>query len=206
MTLGTNDVVRIVLSFLLPETVTAQLVWHYIVTAGTGGVPGTILAAILAAANSAFNGIEGDMVTGADSVEIDLLKWDFTANRFDGLANSVATSISGTSNASMAPHGVGPLVSFFTDTGRRRGRKFLPGYSEDSFIDGNLQAAPLSRLITFNAGFNDDVISGGITLAPCNFNTDELSPLFESVAEWSNTSAVATIAAYQRRRKPGVGI
>lgn len=206
MTIDLNDILRIVLHFIMPDSVVAQLVWHYLVTNGTGGDPATILTAIEGGLNVAFNFIEEDMSNQVESTEIDLLKWDTVNNRFDGIVSSAAVGVTGTNLNEMLPHGDAALVKLFTEVGRRQGRKFIPGYTEEAQDEGSLLGVAVTRLISFAGAFNNDVVSGGITLSPGNFNVEPASPLFETFAEWSNTSSISTIVAYQRRRKAGVGI
>lgn len=204
--LASGDVLRIVLSIDEPETVLANLVWHYLVTSGSGGDEATALAAIDTMLQSAFGNINGDIFSLVTSSDLDMLKRDVPNHRWDGVASQASTAVNGLSGSHLLPHGTGPLVKFFTETGRRQGRKYIPGYTEASQAGSVMDAAHVTRLISFAQVFNDDIIAGPVTLGPGNYNTDALSVLYETFAEWSNTSSISTIASYQRRRKPGVGI
>lgn len=201
-----SDVLRIVLTFTMPETTVAQLVWHYLVTAGTPETETSVLSFIVNNTVNAFAGILVDMSNQVAGDEFEMLKWDFTLNRWDGVANENTTSIDGVDTIDMLPHGVGPLTVFHTGVGRRRGRKFIPGYVEDTQDQGILDVGAAARLITHALIFDNDIASATLTSKPGNFNVDPLSPLFETFAEWNKTAGINTTIAYQRRRKAGVGI
>lgn len=204
--LDLNDVIRIVVTLTMPDSVLAQLVYHYLVVAGSGADPATVLSAIATDLGGSFGFIEQDISDQVASSELEMFQWDFALDQFDGVASQALGNIAGTNANEMLPHGVAPVVKFFTETSRRQGRKFIPGYTEDTQDEGTLTGVVVTRLVTFATSFNDDIVSDGVTISPGNFNVDPLSSLFETFAQWSNSSAIATIIGYQRRRKAGVGI
>lgn len=206
MTINVNDILRVVLQFTMPGSTVSELVWHYLVTAGSGGADQDVIDDIVTAADLAFDNIVARMNNGIAGATADLFRWDSGLNRWDGLATGDATVIVATGANDMLPHGVAALVKFFTLVGRRQGRKFIPGFIETSQTGGEIVGAAVTDLVNFALDFHDDVVSAPVTLSPGNFNVDAASPLFETFAEWGGTIQIATTMAYQRRRKPGVGI
>lgn len=204
--IAVGDVLRVVLSFQLPDSVIAQIVWHYQAVSGTPETPESVLTFVANNTHNAFAGILADMSDQVQGLIFDMLQWDYTNDRWDGVAALVTTSLDGTSIQDMLPHGVAPMVSFLTDLGRRRGRKYLPGWTENSITDGAWIAADLTQMGTFALIFDNDISSATLLLEPGNFNVDPLSAIFETFQPWNKTVLVNSFANYQRRRRPGVGI
>lgn len=206
MTVGVGDVVRAVAEWDIPDGTIAQMVWHMLGTSGTTATDaqvGTILEQHL---QGAWDNIDAEIATDVTGAQIETYLWDFALNRWDGIDTRDMIGIDGTSASSMAPHGAAGLVKMFTAAARRQARKYVPGLHEDAHTDGTLDALALSGLALFAADLDDDAIAGGLTLSFCTFNTDPLSPLFETTSLASGSVVAEAIIAYQRRRRPGTGI
>lgn len=62
---------------------------------------------------------------------------------------TVAINLAGTIAGDVAPLQIAGLGTAFTDVPRRRGRKYLPGFSEAVMVEGLLTAPALARLTAF---------------------------------------------------------
>lgn len=201
-----NDVVRVVLTGAGPQTTVWQLVWHYIVTGGGGIDPVLALAAAVAAYGFAYANIQGDVADEWSWNEFDMLQWDFAASRWDGIANQTVPAVSGANVADTLPHGNAGMVRISTALPRRQGRSFLPGLTQNAEVDGLWTAAVLVNLLLYAADFDVPIAPAGGTMTWCTFNTDPLSVFFETASLAIQDVVANEIVAYQRRRKPLVGL
>lgn len=204
--IAVNDIMRVVLNFDMPNSVIAQLVWHYLATAGTPETEASVLAFILNNAENAFAGILADISDLVSGNEIDMFVRDVAAAQWDGVAADLSVALDGTSVSDMLPHGDAAMMSFFTDLGRRKGRKFIMGYTENSITDGVWIGADVTQLGTAALIFDNDIATASLTIVPGNYNVDPTSALFETFQPWNKTVEISTICNYQRRRRPGVGM
>lgn len=100
-----------------------------------------------------------------------------------------------------APAGCAGLLLFRTGVVRKLGRKFLPGLAEGHMTNGVLAAGWLSDALSF----------AGTLMAGFEDLTETLVYTFVIRGKFGDThipiaAAVRADVAYQRRRKPGVGI
>ncbi len=197
----TGDVLRVVLSFLMPDNVIAQMVTHYVAGTGVEQDPDDVLTAITAQLLLGWEEVElivSDVVTG------DLLKlsvYDIVLDQWDEVATTSATAFDGLAAANMLPHGAAAVVRFFTDIGRRQGRKFIPGMGEPENVDGTWTAGTVTAMALFGAEWDDVVTVNGMP-----FTQGVYDAALESFEKFRQSIAANTIVGYQRRRKSGVGI
>lgn len=200
-----NDVLRATLKGDIRNQDIYNLVFHYIVTAGTETNYDTIATAIEAALDVAFTGMEGQISLDVDMSELDLFEYDFVSSEFDGKASVSASALNGASAANMMPSGISVVMRFATEELRRQARKFIAGVTEPDVLQDTLQSLILTPALATAALLNDDIVAGGVTLRPCTFNTDPLSPKFETESRFTQTAFVNVLVGYQRNRQPGAG-
>lgn len=206
MPVTVNDVVRIVGEWDVPESTVAQLVYHYIGVSAGPASDAEILAAVETELNLSFAFIAARVSNQVLGSTLSIFKWDFALNRWDGLGQVPLIGADGTSADHMLPHGDAGLVKIFTGALRRQARKYVPGLIEGTQQDGLIAAAVLTDLGLFAADLDDRIQAGALFLDFCTFNTDPLSPLFETASIANGTVQAEAIVAYQRRRRPGTGI
>ena len=144
-----GDIIKIVIAFTMPDNVVAQLVTHYIVGAGSDVAISDALDDIETALGNAWDETAGnvaDVVLG-DTIKMSL--WDATLKQFDEVASKATALFDGTNIGEMLPHGVAPVVRFFTAVGRRQGRKFIPGLVEGAQDEGDIGAGEVTALSSF---------------------------------------------------------
>lgn len=206
MAIDLNDVLRVVLTWDTAESTVAQLVWHYLVTAGNNDDPDDVLTAIDTNLDSAWANISSIVDSTMQGSLLELFQWDFTNNQWDGVANHIPGGVDGGAALEALPHGAAALCKFFTALNRRQSRKFIPSLGEGTQNDGLFTASALTSLALFALDF-DDVISAPLTtLTYCTFNTDPTSALFETTSLSTQSVQAEAVVAYQRRRRPGTGI
>ncbi len=201
-----TDVLRLVISAAMPDSVVAQLVIHYLATAGSGGDEATILTALAANIEAALTDMQAMISTGVSTTEADLLKYDPVLHQFDGIENEALSGFTGGDVGHMLPHGDALLLKFYTTFPRRQGRKYIYGLGEANQQGGTWSAALLVAAALASADFMDTIVSDGITLVPGTFNVTPASDYYETFEAFVNAGGINSFCDYQRRRRPGVGI
>lgn len=204
--IGVGDVVRIVAEWDIPDSTIAQLVWHITGTVGAAQTELVVLASAMAHLEAAWLHIDQDISENVLGSTFSILLWDFALNRWDGVGDAALLNADGSNVTDMIAHGVSALAKIFTGQARRQARKYIMGYCENNLEDGTLSAAALVQIALFAGALDNPFNAGALTLAFCTFNTDTESPLYETSSIASGSVQAESIAAYQRRRRPGTGI
>lgn len=205
-TLSVDDVLRVVAEWAIPDGTVAQLVYHFIQTAGGPISSAQFLTAVVTALELAWDNIEDIIADEVLGGTIGIALYDFINHQFDGLESSPLVDVDGANITEMLPHGAAGLVKIFTAAARRQGRKYVHGLTEASNDAGTLIPTTVTDLALFAADLDDDVAAGGATFRYCTFNVDPLSALYETASIASGTVQAEAVVAYQRRRRPGTGI
>lgn len=109
----------------------------------------------------------------------------------------------GTAATDALPQGVAGLVTFSTNVNRRRGRKFIPGLTEGGVAAQLWGSAVLTALGDYAAQ-----LLATLTGGPTDFSMQYVVTAGDDPLAYSlpTEALVRDIPAYQRRRKPGVGM
>lgn len=201
-----DDVLQIVQTWDAPLASVAQNVWHLIQVSGVGANSDVILQAVADQQATAF-GLMESRISDEFSVSLfEMRQWDFTLKRFDGIETLAAAGMVGTNVSDYEPHGVAALGRILTDTARRQGGTFIPGISENGITDGVLDAGVETDVALYLVNFDTPISVAGGVLNWCTFNTEPLSPVFETAAEAIQSVIVNSLPSYLSKRKPGVGL
>ncbi len=201
----TGDVLRATVKGNLFSADVANMVFHYLVTAGTETDHQLIADNIIAALIIAFAGMESRIADDVLMDEMDLFEYDFVLSEFNGIASAVGDVLAGVNAASMEPNGISIVMRWPTVALRRQARKFVPGVIEADVTDNALAALILTPALATAALLNSTIIAGGVTMRACTFNTTASSPRFETASVFGSVAIVNTLVGYQRRRQPGAG-
>lgn len=205
-TFNINDIAQVVMTWDTPLVSVAQNVWHLKMVSGAGADSADILAAILTQQQVAFAFIDQDIADEFEAVLLELRQWDFTLNRFDGVGTLAMTLMKGLSISDYEPHGVAALGRIITETARRQGGTFVPGMDETVVGNGVLLPAFEALFASYLATFDTDISVTGGVLSWCTFNSEPLSPLFETASIAAQTVIANSLPSYLGKRKPGVGL
>lgn len=133
---------------------------------------------------------------GAD---FDIMNVDGTVNR--SLGASSYTTHQGTLAQDVEP----PAVSYFmfapTALPKIRGRKFVPGVTEQGVADGLITPSALSSLTVLADFFINTYVNGSNS-----YGMGVLSTVLQEFVPFIGSYVLSDDPAYQRRRKAGVGI
>lgn len=133
-----------------------------------------------------------------DGIEYDVIKPNNEVVRNLGTA---VINLSGMIGDQGMPPAVSWYLQTYTGNPKVRGRKYVPGFGEDSYANGRLTPNALAQLLILASKVLEPLTSGGNQVAlPVVVSRvlETALPLLESVY-------VTDIPAYQRRRKPNVG-
>lgn len=206
MSLEVGDVIRVAMTGESPGANVFQNVWHYRMAVGAGGDEDLFLAAVEAKWRLAFAEITTRIASSFLYSFMEAWKRDTVNQRWDGIAALDISDTPGTNVGDPLPHGAAALNRHITTVFRRQGRHFIPGMAEAETALGLFASAALSDMADYGAIFDDTVIEGGNQYDWGVYNVDAASVLFQTFAQASNTVIANGIVAYQRRRKPLVGI
>lgn len=181
-------------------------VFHQLVTLGTTEADLTVLTALRDELDLACNLIEAVTSDTVHSTECELYVYDPILSRFDGTAQIGWTTFDGASASNAMFNQFAGLTKFFTNVGRRQGRKYMPPITEPDAFGNALGAVPLAAYLAWTAILDDVEVCGAVSCHPCTFNVDAASPLFETTELFNGVTAVDTVPSTQRRRKLAVGI
>lgn len=205
-TLNVGDVLEVVQTWDTPLVSVAQNVWHLLMASGAGADSDDVLAAVLTQQQVAFAEVADGISDEFEAVLLELRKWDFALNRFDGVGSLAMSSMVGLSAADYLPHGVAALGRIVTETARRQGRTFVPGMDDNKVVNGILTATFEGSMVDYLAIFDTDIgVTGGL-FNWCTFNVNALSPLFETTSVAIQTVIANSLPSYLGKRKPGVGL
>lgn len=203
----TNDILRATLRGSFLDSVTWNLVFHYLVTAGTETNYVTIANGIQTQLAAALTAIEAELHDDVTTDDLVLAEWDFADNEFDGKAQVISSALEGVKVFQGLPNQTGVLIRWPTVELRRQARKFIPGLHENAAFDNNIGAVVVAAAAVTAAILNNTFAAGALTLHPCTFNTEVGGPRFETSSLFNTTDFfVNTGPGIQRRREPGSGI
>lgn len=203
MSLSSGDILKIVVTLAFGDGNVIQNVFS-ILLSGAGGpwddldISSDVLDYIDALYDELLTQVDDDL----DGTDVDVYVYDPTDDDFDFVANEPWAWV-GLSNGSPMPRGVAALIVAPTVEPDVNAKKYVGGLTEESFSDGVLTGGTLTDLIDFATDWVTPVVgsASGSTLTPGCWSVKEKDH-FSFRAAFS----MAAIAAYQRRRKRGVGI
>jgi len=201
-----NDVARMVLTGSAPLSSVFQNVFHWKQVSGTSIADNDALGDFIGQFTTAFLNIDQNISTGYAWHTGEMYLWDFTNHQWNGVSSVSFTPVAGTLVGDAVAHGVAVLGKFLTQSLRRQGRTFVPGWGEAYNTNGAVQAARLAEFVLYLQDLDDILSPAGGTLQMGTFNVDPLSPYYETFSPVTGSVIGNDIMAYQRRRKPGVGL
>jgi len=196
-----NDIVRLVLTWLLNSETVVQQVWHYIKDAGSDQDPADVLDDMLTEHDQHWIAHVQDHVTDdLEGVEGELFLWDSVAGEFNQVATAAHTMDGAAVGDRYAP-GVAGLVHFYASKPRYNGAKYVAGITEGGIGNGIVTGTVTTALALWLLDVAVSWVLTGSTYTPGVFN--------QAAARWNDftgSGLVSANPAYQRRRRTGVGI
>lgn len=183
--------------------------YHFALTGGGGNVAtdldlGGVINTWL---TEVYSTLDALLTTGISDVTLDIKEVQWTGVQWDIFRNVNVWTIDITPADAVdeLPLGVAALVKFPTIYGRRMGKKFLGGFSKTGITaNGAWVGAYVSGI---GASLDTLLTPRTVTATPSNL-TLNYAVLNHQLGGWNAPTSmlVSFEPAYQRRRKPGVGI
>lgn len=200
-TISTNDILRLVLTFTMPEGTVAQNIYHYVVDSLTDPDSANVASDFLARFIAIYNHITPIMNDEVVGQTQEMYVRDEGAGEWTLVETDILVPIAGQSGIDMLPHGNAALVSALSTNNRTTGKKYLMGITEGEQQQGRWVASTVTALGLFAAGYADDFAGAAGAYTPGLWSEGILA-----FVPFIGGAQVNDIVAYQRRRKIGVGI
>lgn len=201
MTVVNNDIIKAVQKINMPDSVVAINVFYFEAELVASQTDQDVVDAIETWMENLYDNVASSMDNGVSLGEMPVYRATGVPIEWELIGTGTPTKV-GTQTDDMLPHGVSALTRAYSSRSKTIARKYIPGFSEATQSDGDWVGGTLTALGSFNADW-----AAGLTLSASNY-------LFPGV--WSTvtgfiyrlTSEFVILAqpAYQRRRRPGVGI
>lgn len=128
--------------------------------------------------------------------------WDDVTQAFDLYTEASVSGLVGSQVAHAVSGGVAAVLAVPIVGGGRSARKFIGGFSEAGIADGSWNSFVISALAQFGINW----VLGYVAPMTYTFAPRIYRHATKEFAELTPTVNIDTLAGYQRRRKPGVGI
>ena len=201
MTIGSNLVIKAVQAINMPQSVQAQNVYYVISDFQEAQAEEDVVSAVKDWMQALYLTLTNVVV---ELVELSVMKMYYrttgTPPQWEsfGADDPVAAFVD---VGNMLPHGVSLLTRAYTTGTRTIGRKYLCGLADLESEDGVWGATVLAAAAAYNVKWGTTaVIDANNRLNPAVW-----SAAIEYAKELTDEFVILANAAYQRRRRPGVG-
>ena len=203
MSLSVGDILKVVAVISYLDGSIAQNVFATVIS-GSGGPfdEADIVDDMVDWVESMYANMTGKTANNLDGSEVKVYEYDSIDDDFDEVGSDPWVW-NPSSTTDMLPQGVAVLINCKTSDPDVSGKKYLAGTTEAYNNEGVIDAA----LLTDVAAFAVDWVTGFVgATSGASFTPGVWSPTRTNFFAMSGAVIVPTIYAYQRRRKPGVGI
>lgn len=203
MSIPADTVIRCVAELLLPQTSIAQNVFYVkFLDDGGSNADQDVVDDIADYLDALYLAVADEMSDQVVLNEVKCYLWDTVGLDWDEIG-SAALTITPNDTGHMLPHGVAAVVTGRTVDPDVNGRKFFPGYGENSQIESTLNGAAITALLVAAAIWVTPFVG---TATGSTFDPGVWSVVQVAFKKFVDHIIVNGIMGYQRRRKPGVGI
>lgn len=201
MTIAGGAALKIAQEINMPESVVAMNIFYMDADFTGPQAESAVLTACRLWIEDVYDTVEAIMSDELTLGSMTLYQYNSITDQWDNKGSRSPTG-AGTSTTSMLPHGVCGMVRGYSVNPRSIARKYLPGMPEDRSADGAWDGTALAALAAFGVAWATEAVFD---------TTEKLTPSVWSVKDTtlyalSGTEVVLAHPAYQRRRRPGVGM
>ena len=203
MAIPTDAILRVVWQMLLPDNVILQNVFYATFdNDGTSDIDADVVLDLVEWMESIFGNLAGSIDSDVVVQEMIAYIRDIVGGDWDEIGTGVP-AITPTATGAMAPHGVAALQHARTTNPDVSAHKYYGGLPDDSVLDSDLTTGILVNIVL--AG-SDWVTAFVGTDTGSGFTPGVWSPTKADFFSFNGVFVTNGQVAYQRRRKPGVGI
>lgn len=204
MTVSNGDIIKAAYECEFANGVIAQNVYHFKAVFIDDQTDSAVLAAIATYLGNLLDSVDQyitDTLT-INPCEVDEVQWNATEEQWETVRTlgNTTPSVTFTDTTGHLPLQIAPVLIANTLRPKTRGRKFLPGFCEDTTTGSGLETAVMTALgLALNNYLADETVVGANVLSPG-------VPSVVTGTFWDFTDGlVDSVVGTQRRRKPGVG-
>lgn len=203
MSITTGTVLKAVVSMLWTDGEIAQNVYNFVITGGSGPWDEEdVVSDIIDYLDDLYATITLYVSDNLDGNSVYVYEYDSVDDDWDEIGSD-SFSWDPTQVSENLPRPCAGLVRVWTTDPDVQGKKYIPGFTEASVVDGVLAGAVLPAMVDFGDTWWAPVV-GALT-------TGTITPGVWSVAGTVFKAAIEhyavnAIVAYQRRRKRNIGI
>lgn len=203
MSITVGDVLRVVATLAWTDGDIMQNVFNAVIT-GSGGPfdDADIVDDALAWIGAIFANLSAYQTTSLDGSEVTVYLYDSIDEDWDEVGSD-AWVYNPVNVQDYLARGVAALINANTSNADVQGKKYFGGFGEDSAADGAWGGALLADL---SNAFDDWVTAFVGATSGASWTPAIWSPTKANAFVLDGTGTIPAVNAYQRRRKPGVGI
>lgn len=203
MTVSSGDILRVVAQFLWTDGNINQNVYNAVVT-GAGGpwADSDIQDDASAWLDNMYANITATVTDELAGNSVTVYKWDTVGLDWDEVGTQ-AWVWTPTQVAEFLPKAVAALINMGTTDPDVQGKKYLPGFAENSSIDGLWSVGTLVNLLAFGVDWYTAFVGG---TSAADWQPGVWSVVGSVFRDAVDSLSIPAIPAYQRRRKRNVGI
>lgn len=203
MAVAEGTILRVVLQILFPDSSLMQNIFYCILTTAGGSDDDEDVVSDmndwLEEILGNFNAQLFDTLGGGETV---VYEYDTVGEDWDEVGGEVI-NLGAASAEDMLPHGVAFNIQGNCLDPDVRGRKYFGGFCENNQTDGTWNTSITVPMLAAGADWITAFV-GAATGA--TFTPGVWSPTQVAFKPFSNVIIISNVPAYQRRRKPGVGV
>ena len=203
MALQANDILKVVLSIAMPDSVIAQNIFWVLFEADGGSVDTVdVLDDLETWVEDIYTNLLNAIADNNSLEDIKVYVYDSVDDDFDEVGIE-PVAVTFTDTAQYLAHGLAAYMTARTVDPDVYGRKFIPGMTEAVNDDGYIASGYAGNLANWSIDWTDP-FTGAATGS--GFIPGVYSFTRSNFYAFTGASTVSLLWGYQRRRKPGVGI
>lgn len=203
MSVADGEILRVVASMLWTDGNVAQNVYNCVVSGGTPPFDDQDITDDMQDwLDNMYANITARVSDELDGNEVIVYKYDAIDDDWDEVS-SQAWTWDPTSVSDEMARGVAGLIRLWTTDPDVQGKKYIPGFTEDTLVAGLYSGATITAMLALGLDWLTPFVgtASGATFTPGIWSV--AGTVFKLAVDHYATS---TIPAYQRRRKRNVGI
>lgn len=204
MSVADAEVIKAAAEFVLEDGTIAQMIFHFLASFIADQTNSAVINAIEDYIEDILDAVATylDPSVTTNPMEVSAVTWNATTEKWetDRSLGQGTLSWPGTDTGDVLPNQMAPVLLASTGRPKTRGRKFIPGFGDQSCTGSTLITNAMTALgVALNHYIADETISTNNELIVGVPST--VTGAFEDFS----TGDVNDIIGSQRRRKPGVG-
>ena len=203
MSVPSNTILRVVVSLLFPDSAIAQNVFYTLFeNDGGSNDDEDVLTDMSDWVDTMYDAMSASLDSDITLTGIKVYFYDTVGDDWDELGVEFpGTGFSATGD--MMPNGIACLIHAPTVNPDVTGAKYIGGFLDDSVVENDITAGALANFALFATEWTDPAV---FSATGSGFIPGVWSATKDQFFAFTTSSSLNVGVAYQRRRKPGVGI